>query len=169
MSKSKLSLKQWIYYFVFLLALQEIVFRIIFPIPEVSNFDRAKYTDLRDINTEANYWRNTTYQWESSLDTQHIFDHSLNLYGFRDENWYLQKPEGKQRILFVGDSFVEGVMTKNNEQLTDYFKKLDTKDEYEVLNAGMAGVGLSHELQLVSMRLPCLGLTLQFCVFIPMT
>jgi lysophospholipase L1-like esterase len=148
--------KQLVAYIILLFIFQEIFFRLIFPIPEVSNFDRVKYMELMNHFVEADYSRNQTWHWQSSLDTAVVFDHNMNLYGFRDKEWDLQKSAGKKRILFIGDSFVEGLMAADDEQITDYYKQQDIDDEYDVLNAGIAGIGLNVHLQLSADIIPML-------------
>ena len=148
--------KQLVAYIISLFIFQEIFFRLIFPIPEVSNFDRVKYMELMNHFVEADYSRNQTWHWQSSLDTAVVFDHNMNLYGFRDKDWNLQKPSGKKRILFIGDSFVEGVMAADDEQITDYFKYKDINNQYDVLNIGIAGIGLNVHLQLSADVIPML-------------
>ncbi len=156
MSSKRLSLKQWIIYLVCLFVFQEVVFRIVFPIPDVSNFDRVKFMELGNHHAEEDYSRNKSWTWQSSLDTAHIFQHTMNLYGFRDKEWELQKPKGKKPVLFIGDSFVEGMMAQDNEQLTDFFKAKDSADFLDVLNAGIAGIGLDADLQLSADIIPLL-------------
>ena len=91
------------------LVLQELVLRAVFPLPEVLNFDRASYSHIgsvRDPSAPATLGH-ASVRWVSEPDG-FDFVHALNLYGFRDREWRLRKPDGATRVAFFGDSFVEG-------------------------------------------------------------
>lgn len=157
MGQPKLSKKQWAYYIGCLFLFQEIIFRLVIPVPEICNFDRVLYMELGSSNQNLQYSRNTTWTWQSALDTNHVFNHHMNLYGFRDKEWTTSKPQGKKRIVFIGDSFVEGMMAENDQKFTDYFKQKDQNDEFDVLNAGVAGIGLTANMQLSADIIPMLS------------
>lgn len=97
--------------------------------------------------------RNQTWHWQSVADTTTVFEHYMNRYGFRDEEWFVKRKPGKQRIIFVGDSFVEGVMAEQDETITAGFKNA-AGQKYEVFNCGIVGVGLVSYLQLVADIIP---------------
>ncbi|MEM1000874.1 MAG: SGNH/GDSL hydrolase family protein [Bacteroidota bacterium] len=137
--------------FVGLLIFQEIFLRICFPFPDIKNLDRISYLE-RNGKASA-YTRNLTRTWESQPDTNHVFTHEMNLYGFRDAEWPLAKTEGKKRVLFIGDSFVEGIMAEQDETITAAFQA-QAGDGYEVFNAGMVGQGLDAYLQLLADLVP---------------
>jgi hypothetical protein len=77
--------------------------------------------------------------------------HQLNLYGFRDEDWPLQKPKDKTRVLFIGDSFVEGMMAAQGLTIPDRFEQLaeGSSQEIDAVNMGLAGVDMQQYLDLV--------------------
>ena len=156
MAKPKLNVKTIGIYLIFLFVLQEVAFRLVFPIPEVSNFDRVKYMELNNHHAEEAYTRNHTWNWQSSLDTNHVYTHYMNLYGFRDHQWEIDKPENKKRIMFFGDSFVEGMMAEQDEKITDYFAQKDSIKAFEIMNAGVGGSGLDAHLQLTADIIPML-------------
>ncbi len=147
------SLKYLLYILALLLA-QEIIFRICFPLPELSNFDRINYMLLDDSGKRYRHLRDQKWYWQSSPDTNAIFYHNMNRYGFRDTEWPVSKKAGRSRILMIGDSFVEGIMAQQQETIIDGFKQAAGPDKYEVWNGGMMGAGLSSYLQLAADMLP---------------
>jgi len=143
--------------FLYLLAIfifQEMVFRIAFPLPEINNLDRINYINWHPDNNKTNYLRDQNWYWQSEPDTQAIFKHYMNRYGFRDDEWLVKKKEGKLRVIFIGDSFVEGLMANQDETITAGFKNADIEQDYEVFNAGMLGMGLNSYLQLLADLIP---------------
>ena len=137
-----------------LLIFQEIAFRIAFPIPEISNFDRSNYIPQAIAGAKYSHYRNSIWYWESSLDTSHKFVHKLNLYGFRDEEWEVDKSPEKKRVIFIGDSFLEGVMADQSETIVEEFKREDKKAEFDVMNLGIMGTGFNSYLKLITDVLP---------------
>ncbi len=131
---------------------QEIVFRYAYPVPELSNFDRSIYLNL-GTDTKSDFLRNIDFTWKSLPDTNKVFVHEMNRYGFRDEEWLIDKPIGTKRVVFIGDSFIEGVMAKQKETIPEYFKKA-SPEKLEVYNAGILGVGLKCYLQLAADMIP---------------
>lgn len=142
-----------IFYVLGIFLFQEVVFRFAFPIPEISNFDRINYMHLQYDGQGIEHSRSKTRLWQSQLDTTTIFQHKMNQYGFRDEEWKIEKPTNKKRAIFIGDSFVEGVMANQKETLTQSFETA-SNTSYEVLNGGMLGCGLSVYLQLATDIIP---------------
>lgn len=151
-------------YFLGVIAFQEIALRLLFPIPEIINFDRVHYM-VEDAGKEgAAHLRNLELYWESSPDTNAKFVHQLNRYGFRDDDWTVKKPEGKVRVVFFGDSFVEGVMAAQDETLPAYFAQL--REDAEVMNAGLLGEGMDTYLQLAADIIPVFKPDLAFlCIY----
>ena len=137
--------------FLFLLVLiglfaigQELVLRLIFPVPEVANFNRVRYSQtwFEDGDKPTGYLANTAYKYGSSLD-QAEFVHSLNLYGFRDRDWTLQKPAGTTRVAFLGDSFMEGAMAPDDSTIAEGFRHAAAAkgDRLDVMNLGVQATG----------------------------
>lgn len=141
----------------FLLLFQEIIFRIVFPLPEVSNFNRASYAWVTPFH--KNYASNISFRWTSEPD-QISFIHDMNLYGFRTEkNWSVKKEHGRERIAFVGDSFVEGMSASVEETITEGFRKADEEVKRsgknpEIMNFGMGGANFPHYLKLIRDMVP---------------
>ena len=93
-----------------LLLSQEIILRICFPIPELSNFDRINYMVLDQSEGRPKFLRNQTYYWQSSPDTVHRFVNEMNSHGFRYAEWTIEKDPTRKRLLVVGVSMLEGLM-----------------------------------------------------------
>lgn len=131
--------------------------RVCFPLPELSNFDRVNYATLDSLQLAPKHLRNLTHYWQSAPDTNALFEHAMNLYGFRDKEWETQKPADKKRIFFVGDSFVEGIMAEQDHTLTCGFEAATIKEkcrETETFNCGMMGVGVNSYLQFIVDAVP---------------
>lgn len=69
-----------------------------------------------------------------------------NSYGMPWREVMLQKPAGKKRIAFVGDSFTAGEWADSIENsFVGIFDSLLSDKKYEVLNFGVCGYGLNDE------------------------
>jgi len=140
-----------------LLLFQELIFRAVFPLPEVANFNRASYAWVTPYH--KNYASNLSFRWMSEPD--HVdFIHDLNLYGFRTaKNWNVDKEQGRERIAVVGDSFVEGMSASVEETITEGFRKAGDETrppgkQPEIMNFGMASANISHYLKLIRDLVP---------------
>ena len=140
-------------YVIFVLAFQEVVLRICFPIPVLSNFDRINYLELEKGVGSYRHMRNQNWFWQSTPDTNYRVVHYLNQYGFRDDVWPIKKTTGKPRIIFIGDSFVEGIMANQEQTISEGFKQ-SSRYNYEIFNGGMMGTGLNSYLRLATDVLP---------------
>lgn len=134
------------------LLLQEVVLRIMFPLPELSNFDRALFVPKKN-EFQGGFVRNKSFLWWSLPDTSVAFELNYNKYGFRDVDWQTSKPEVKKRVLFVGDSFVEGIMSQDCQTIPSYFQQASSGST-EVMNAGMLGTSIGDYLQLIADAVP---------------
>jgi len=134
----------------------EISLRICFPLPELRNFNRINYQILDRVDNQQGYLRNIKMQWKSVLDTSHTFVHELNTYGYRDANEWKVEKGNKKRFFFVGDSFVEGMMSTADQTIPNGFAKaaLQNKEEYELFNCGMMGIGLNEYIKLLKDAVP---------------
>jgi len=155
-ASSRKKISALLIYIFALLALQEIALRLCFPLPELSNFNRINYQILEPTAGGPAYLRNRDMIWRSYPDTTADFVHQLNQYGYRDKNWEIDKPSGKERIFFVGDSFVEGMMAMGNETITEGFKSAagNQADKYDVFNCGMMGIGLNEYVKFIAGAVP---------------
>jgi lysophospholipase L1-like esterase len=153
------------------LGLGECAARVIFPQPEISNWNRIDYTPVGlfgGLDSEslagasaasARYatrgpLRNIEIAWISSPDGINEI-HRLNLHGFRGRDFPIQKPPGTTRIVFLGDSFVEGFGAGEDETLPRVFERLAGED-VEVLNLGIGGADLASTARLARSAIPLL-------------
>ena len=74
----------------------------------------------------------------------------INSLGLRNEEVQLEKPEGRRRILVLGDSFTFGVIAREEQLFTSLLEeKLNagaSPEAYEVLNAGVPGYGTAQQM-----------------------
>ena len=94
-----------------------------FPLPAIANFNRIEYapTTMTPMMRSKHYLMNSTISWTSDPDHAGSLLH-LNLYGFRDAQWDVAHKRAR-RILFVGDSFVEGFMAADDETIPAVFAR----------------------------------------------
>ncbi|MEM7263389.1 MAG: hypothetical protein AAF488_15475 [Planctomycetota bacterium] len=80
----------------YVLVVQEIAMRVLFPVPEVLNFDRIEYAPrtLGGRSEGRTSLSNASFRWTSDPDGVEAL-HELNLYGFRDRDWSLE-PAGER-------------------------------------------------------------------------
>ena len=139
------------------LVLQEAALRVVFPVPEILNFDRGTYSPtLNDTGRQArSTLANARFFWKSDPDGVE-FIHDLNLYGFRDPMWRLQPKGAGPRVAFVGDSMVEGFMAEASSTIPAAFRNelaaLD--DKGDVLNLGVGASGLREYTLLIRDAVP---------------
>jgi len=132
------------------LAAQEALFRAAFPIPEVSNFNRVAYSQMvLGEGAARSPLVNASFTWSSRPDGV-SFTHHLNLYGFRDRAWRLEKGS-RRRVAIVGDSLVEGFMASDEETLPRGFERRAAQrgEPLEVLNLGVGAAQLPDYFQLI--------------------
>jgi len=137
------------------LALCEWVSRIIFPIPAFEQFNRVAYSPTySNIAKSANaYLRNDSFVIESEPDAiRAVYD--LNLYGFRDRDWPVRGDA--RRVMFVGDSFVEGYLADESHTIPKGFEAAAAaaNGPVEALNFGVTGAGLEEYGQLILDAVP---------------
>ncbi len=147
--------RRWIGVTVYGLVLLESLLRLVFPVPEILNFDRGTYSlavtagALEPRSSRAN----ARIRWISDPDGVDI-THRLSLYGFRDHNWR-PKPVNGPRIAIVGDSMVEGFMAGASDTIPAAFEaELDRDRGGEVLNMGVGAAGLREYSMLVRDSVP---------------
>jgi hypothetical protein len=162
------------------LVLCEAAARLVFPVPEVSNFNRIAFTPtgifggvdelsgadptppLGRSKTPRRPLRNVLVAWGSEPDGRE-FSHALNLYGFRGPDFQVQPREGVRRVLFLGDSFTEGFGAQDDETLPVAFERL-SEEPTEALNLGIAGTQLPHYTRLARVAIPLLKPDVVFLV-----
>jgi lysophospholipase L1-like esterase len=123
---------------------------MVFPMPKVSGFNRLRYTEKGDYEEEfknAEYG-NVIWNDRCAIDG-YDFNNNLNLYGFRGPNPSFQKTKGRDCIVFIGDSFAEGIGSSDNDTIWASFSRLIRSQSAEVVNLGVAGIGFSRYVELV--------------------
>jgi len=74
----------------------------------------------------------------------------VNSKGLRGPEYPYEKPANEYRILFLGDSFTEGFMIKEEDHFAEVMKRrlnsLKSKEHIEALNSGVAGWSTDQEL-----------------------
>jgi hypothetical protein len=143
------------------LVCQEALFRAVFPLPEIRNFNRVNYSAFPQQEKSASFVgtrqpaMNATFRWNSRPDGA-SFDAHLNLYGFHDQDWRLRSAPGTERIMFVGDSLVEGFMTTDPETIPAGYAHaaVQRRTPVEAMNFGVGGAGIEDYLKLMRDAVP---------------
>jgi hypothetical protein len=146
----------WAVLFLLLFAFQEATFRAIFPLPEVENFNRINYVGAPPQTKTASFLgqrtpaMHATFRWNSKPDRA-SFESHLNLYGFRDADWCIRPDRDKERVMFVGDSLVEGFMAGDQETISRGYdhSAIEGRRPVEAMNFGIGGTGLENYLELM--------------------
>lgn len=126
---------------------QELACRWMFPLPECAGFNRMNYTPVHFFGDDVQDARhrglsNAKLRVESEPDG-FVFDHALNLYGFRGPDFRLDPPADRPRILFIGDSFTEGAGAADDDTIPEQFNRImQRKQPVEAVNLGISGTGL---------------------------
>jgi hypothetical protein len=151
----------WAVLGVLLFAFQEVLFRVIFPLPEVENFNRVNYVGASPQTRTASFLgqrtpaMHATFQWNSKPDGT-SFESHLNLYGFRDNDWRIRPDRDKERVMFVGDSLVEGFMATDKATISRGYGRaaLERQQAVEAMNFGIGGTGIDNYLELMRDAVP---------------
>ena len=131
---------------------QEIVLRLCFPVPEVENFNRVNYSYLITKDPASKVpLRNASYRFTSGPDG-FDFTHTLNIYGFRDADWQVETNPDRPRVMFIGDSYVEGAGAADGETIVDGFRSAARESglNLEAMNLGIQGIGPPEYLRLIA-------------------
>jgi lysophospholipase L1-like esterase len=151
-----------------LVIIQEAVFRFMFPLPEAL-FNRADYMPSFLFNPAVMESRskalcNVKMRWESEPDG-FAFEHTLNLYGFRGPDFTLDPAPGRPRVLFIGDSFVEGCGVDDEHTVPQQFAQLlPDEPPPDVINLGGAAMDFQGYLLLLRDSVPLLRPKVVFLV-----
>lgn len=154
-------------YILFLAGLLEASLRLVFPMPEIGNFNRMNYSEIiHSPLSSSGYLANASFKWSSEPDNAE-FVHNLNLYGFRDSDWTVEHKKGKERIVFIGDSFVEGFMAGDDETIPQGFRQEAGKnnDTFEVLNLGIGASDIKNYFSLIADSTPLFQPERLFLIF----
>ena len=90
-----------------------------------------------DFNSVFGRWRmpNDSLQ-KNRCDDNTLLSYKTNSYGARDRERSLKNTTHKKRILFLGDSFIEGIMVNTSNRCSDILEK---NTGFEHLNFGING------------------------------
>ncbi len=135
----------------------ELALRVVFPLPEVLNFDRVHYSPLALVPNVANATSLGRASFVVASDPDGLeFVHRLNLYGFRDRDWPRGKPAGVTRVAFVGDSVVEGFMASGADTIPAGFEQAARAggEPVDVLNLGVAAADFPEYVRLIRDSVP---------------
>jgi lysophospholipase L1-like esterase len=133
---------------------QELLCRWLFPVPEVANYNRINYTPLGLFGSGVAAARrrglcNVKIRWESEPDG-FVFDHTLNLYGFRGPTFRIDPPSDRPRVLFVGDSFTEACGAADEDTPSEQFQRiLGAEHPVEAVNLGVAGTNFPEYTEIL--------------------
>jgi hypothetical protein len=141
---------------------QELAFRLVFPVPDVSGFNRATYQPMGGTNPAfgKSKRRGLAYDrllLESAPDGCSEI-HRLNLYGFRTPDFAIDPPRDRRRILLIGDSVTEGQGAPDSGTIASQWERLLDRDgtPAEVINLGVIAATLSDLTLLARDAIPLL-------------
>lgn len=147
----------WLILTFLLISFQETLFRSIFYTPEVLNFNRLDYSlaQLSPDMKRCHFLSNTAFTWTSDPDGVE-FVNTLNEYGFRDKAWSVSKIPTSTRFMFIGDSFVEGIMAEDHRTISRAFEVRAHEGGYnvEAMNFGVGASGIAEYFQLIRDAVP---------------
>lgn len=147
----------WAILLALFLGFQEAIVRAIFPLPEVTNFNRVNYAAFATGGAASFLGQrqpamHAAFLWNSKPDGV-SFVSQLNLYGFRDGEWKRQPARGTKRVMFVGDSLVEGFMAADDQTIPRGYERA-ARTRTEAMNLGIGGNGLPEYLALIHDAVP---------------
>ncbi|MDQ3414235.1 MAG: SGNH/GDSL hydrolase family protein [Verrucomicrobiota bacterium] len=153
----KQQVTNWALLLALLFVFQEAIVRAIFPVPEVTNFNRVNYAPFAREGASSFLARrqpamNAAFRWNSKPDHASFVSH-LNLYGFRDRQWKVAPPLRAERVMFVGDSLTEGFMAADDETIARGYEKA-AGNQAEAMNCGIGGNGIPEYLALIHDAVP---------------
>ncbi len=153
----KQQLVNWALLLALLFAFQEAIVRAIFPLPEVTNFNRVNYAAFAREGASSFLAKrqpamNASFLWNSKPDHASFVSH-LNLYGFRDRQWNVAASGGAERVMFVGDSLTEGFMANDDETIAHGYESA-AGNHSEAMNCGIGGNGIPEYLALIHDAVP---------------
>jgi len=155
----------WLFRLVTLLAVavgQEVLFRAMFPRPEVVGFNRIHYQQMAQSHPDIGkaMERGLVYDRLLIESRPDGFSevHNLNIYGFRGPDFRIGPEPGRRRILVIGDSVVEGQGVGDAETIPAAWSRIlaDEGTPAEVINLGVIAASFPHLWILVRDAVPLL-------------
>jgi lysophospholipase L1-like esterase len=129
---------------------QEVLFRVLFPVPEVEGFNRIAYQMTAQAHDQLGAMMDRGLVYDRLLVESRPDGfseiHELNLYGFRGPDFAIDPPAGRRRILLVGDSVTEGIGVPESATIARELERLLIRDGGwpEVINLGVIAATLNH-------------------------
>jgi lysophospholipase L1-like esterase len=127
---------------------QEAAVRALFPLPEVEGFNRVRYQLMAGTHPRfrATLRRGLVYDQvvvESRPDGFRE-THRLNIYGFRSNDFAIDPPRGRGRILVIGDSVAEGQGAPESATIAAELSRRTRNEPNppEILNLGVIAANL---------------------------
>jgi hypothetical protein len=95
-------------------------------------------------------WRNSpNCEFWFKKENDHPITIKFNNYGYRDEDWLLEKPKDTYRIAMIGDSFIEALQVELKHTfftLTENQLNKNHSNSVELMNFGRSGSTQTEEL-----------------------
>lgn len=141
---------------------QEALFRWMFPLPVILGFNRVRYQSMaedhpnfRDVANRGLVYDRLLFE---SRPDGYSEVHQLNLYGFRGADFAPGRPQGKRRVVFLGDSVTEGQGAPGSQTIPAEFARLVAEDGIpaEVINLGVVAASLPQYVAMGRDALPLL-------------
>jgi hypothetical protein len=110
----------------------------------VANFNRSRYFNGAGGSGQGDGAHAVAWWWSEPDGA--AFPHQMNLYGFRDREWRVETDHGVERVLFLGDSFVEGFGAAQSDTIPRRFEDFLRGRRVEVMNLGAGGFGWEEYL-----------------------
>lgn len=113
------------------------------------------------VTTQGDHWCGYGFvpnsQW---IHNREGYSHvAINSFGFRDDQWSVNKPAGVTRIAVIGDSFIAGLEVEKPQRFTEILNQqlnaasgsnpADAPPALEVMNFGQPGFGTAQELMIL--------------------
>jgi lysophospholipase L1-like esterase len=122
------------------LVLAEVVLRAVGQAPFAVNPERAKFW----LHDETLGWRHRPSQSGVFRKDPFEIQVDINSFGLRDDEFPREKPEGRQRIVVLGDSFAWGFGVEQPDIFTELLE--ESLDGVDVINAGVSGYASDQQL-----------------------
>jgi hypothetical protein len=110
----------------------------------------VEYPIVTQRDANRGYAYRPAYQWTQASEGK--ADVRTNRFGFRDDEWTLEKPADTVRIAVLGDSYVDAVQVAKEHRFTELLERDLTESHIfgdcniEVMNFGTSGYGTAQEL-----------------------